>query len=48
MHHVWPLLHRDPETRPLACKLLRDFVTAVSNVTAGSSVMRNFNEWVDG
>jgi hypothetical protein len=48
VHHVWPLLHRDPETRPLACKLLRDFVTAVSNATAGGSVMHNFNEWVDG
>ena len=47
VHHVWPLLHRDPSTRPLACKLLRDFVTAVSNVPAGDSVMHNFNEWVD-
>ena len=47
VHHVWPLLHRDPATRPLACRLLRDFVTAVSNVTVGQSVMRNFNEWVD-
>lgn len=47
VHHVWPLLHRDPATRPLACSMLRGFVTAVNNVTAGSSVMRNINEWVD-
>ena len=47
VHHVWPLLHREPATRPLACKLLRDFVTAVNNVSAGGSVMRNINEWVD-
>ena len=47
VHHVWPLLHRDLTTRPLACKLLRDFVTAVNNVAVGGSVMRNMNEWVD-
>ena len=49
VHHVWPLLHRDPATRALACSLLRDFVSNVTKVDeAHSGVdLSRINEWVD-
>ena len=49
MHRIWPLLHRDPATRPLACSLLRDFVSGVVNSTLAHSTdyMLSINEWVN-
>jgi hypothetical protein len=49
VHHIWPLLHRDPATRPLACSLLRDFVSGVTNATLAGSAdhMLSINEWVN-
>lgn len=47
VHHIWPLLHRTPATRALACSLLRDFVTSVHAGGPGTDVMRAINEWVD-
>lgn len=47
VHHVWPLLHRDPATRSVACGLVRDFVGSVKQVAIGGDMMRALNEWVD-
>ena len=52
VHHVWPLLHRHPATRALACGLLRDFVSSVTAKQAGAPSsatidLRRINEWVD-
>jgi hypothetical protein len=55
VHHVWPLLHRDPATRALACGLLRDFVSSVTNEPTGAPRVPSspaidllrINEWVD-
>jgi hypothetical protein len=50
VHHVWPLLHREPATRALACSLLRDFVSSVTTTKPGSPIevdLLRINEWVD-